>query len=799
MRRDRRTLELLLQFAAALAATMAVFQQTGGLRVGIGLLAFLFFTSGVAVSVTGIAKRRKSLTRRERRLLHDYYVTTIDRFLKELPLPEAKQASGLSAKVRYKSAYVAPPYASLAPGAKWLSGSSWTHRDDPVDLLASLPSQGTSAAVTGEPGTGKSLVLMLTFASLADRFLATRGRSVIPVFIRLNSLRATGSHTHDVLEQVLHMLPPQLSGLGLDRFASLASTGRICFLLDGIDELPSIRTSAATAPHLPFELRLLLQYTSVVSCREAFYDLYVDGQRAARAFGARVRLHPLTYEAHVVPFVQHYCKAWGRPEYADRVLAAFKASPQLPDTLSRPLILRMTVDLLCHELESHSSDFSQRLQLTGSDYLSAEIYERYVVAWIKREHGKSDAPRLRPHEKLSLVEAIASDVFSTAMRAGAGYGSFELTDLLIERPGLCDSIERWLDATASPAKPSAHARDLVTEIEERTFLIVGERGDTYRFVHKSFFEYFVARHVCSTLAQHDADAAKLVELLSFPLPDEVIDFLRELLLWARAREDERHRRRSIERSLVQVLRIDDVTDRTLMSRQQAANLLPIVATEDTRRDLRRTTASDAHPFLRRALAVGEALHHADSSLVDDFVRSLDQDSDARAFHMGYNRIYYGDQPLSQSTFVDDGSTACVRFFRACVRHLRLERYRPIRAMACASVRLMLQDPARRTHLLSQEADNLRLLREACGRPDPALGEVYERERRVLAELISRLLPAEPEPDSGDHERPELAVDAVDDVRAAGQEQRREPSQAHLGGVSVDDTGASLAEDQQSSG
>ena len=102
---------------------------------------------------------------------------------------------------------------------------------------------------------------------------------------------------------------------------------------------------------------------------------------------------------------------------------------------------------------------------------------------------------------------------------------------------------------------------------------------------------------------------------------------------------------------------------------QAANLLPIVATPRTREYLRGIVASEGHPFIRRAIAVGEALHHQNPEFLDAFVASLDTDERARSFHMGYNRIYYGDQPLSRTNFEDDGQPECTRFFRACIRHM----------------------------------------------------------------------------------------------------------------------------------
>jgi len=287
--------------------------------------------------------------------------------------------------------------------------------------------------------------------------------------------------------------------------------------------------------------------------------------------------------------------------------------------------------------------------------------------------------------------------------------------------------------------PRANRSNVVAEIEERTFLIVTEQSDTYRFAHKSFFEYMVAKHVYNELAQNDARASALVELMCMPFPDEIIDFLRELLHQCRTPEETPQRRRNVERSLLVVLEAGAGDPDALMARQQAANLLPIVATHATRQYLRQVATSDDHPFIRRAIAVGEALHHQDPEFLNEFVSSLDTDERARNFHMGYNRIYYGDQPLSKTLFEDDGSPVCSRFFRACIRHLELDRYRYIRTMALATIRLMLNDPLRRAELVSQETERLKRVRQICEDPDPALGLVYERERIALAACIDEIM------------------------------------------------------------
>lgn len=734
-----RTRELVLGVTGVVAGVIAVFQQSHGVELGTGLVAAVFLVSGGLVATRRRRQHRNRFGFRQRRILYAYHEEVVTEFLKELPLPPPLAERKLARKVSSKSAYVPVPYRVFPPGS-----SHAIHRrqlrvkpDDPVDMLVDLLGKRESAVILGGPGSGKTLLAAMTFARMADTYRNTRGRSIAPLFLRLNTMYPQHKAEPD-RRTVARLLPAGLRDLGPHTLDRLLDRGRACIILDGLDELPTTRAPRSTASRMPDELVFLLQKTTIVTCREAFHNLYVDTDRVAANLGTEIEILPLTYTGQVIPFVRQYCSTLGRQDLTDTVLGIFARNPSVAETLSRPLMLRMTVDILAFELDEGERQIAERLLLTGSDFLNAQIYEEYVRSWMIREHRKANHPSLTPGQKLLLLEKIAWQIFCNPARADAGYGSFEIGDLTIDKPTLLATVDAWIIDQAE-LLPRVNRSSVMAEIEERTFLIVTERGDTYRFAHKSFFEYMVAKHIYNQLARQDIDASMLIESMCMPFPDEIIDFLRELLHWSKTPEETAQRRRNVEQSLLVVLRAGAGSHDALMARQQAANLLPIVAIPATRQYLRQVVTSDDHPFIRRAIAVGEALHHQDPEFLDKFVSSLDTDERARSFHVGYNRIYYGDQPLSKTLFEDDGSPECSRFFRACIRHLELDRYRYIRTMALATIRLLLNDPLRRAVLLGQEAEGLRRVRKICEIPDPELGAVYEGERTALAERIDQIL------------------------------------------------------------
>ena len=242
----------------------------------------------------------------------------------------------------------------------------------------------------------------------------------------------------------------------------------------------------------------------------------------ASNLGIEVELLPLTYEGQVVPFVRQYSSSSGRPELAEIILNTLHQNTALAETLSRPLMLRMTMDVLAQEMASEDKLITQRLLLTGSDYLNAQIYGEYVRSWIVRETRKETRHHLQAHEKLELVETIGWQIFCNPARTDTGYGSFESLDLTIDERTLVVTVDSWLRSRTDRSHQFNRAA-VIQEIEERTFLIVSERGETYRFAHKSFFEYMVARYVYNQLAQRstNAHAIGLAHAISYDMKTSI--------------------------------------------------------------------------------------------------------------------------------------------------------------------------------------------------------------------------------------------------------------------------------------
>jgi hypothetical protein len=566
---------------------------------------------------------------------------------------------------------------------------------------------------------------------MADAYVSNPDKSPLPIFVRLNSLISTpGSQPGSSL---FDLLPDNFKRL--KNLEGLIRRGAIVLILDGLDELPSGGPESHRI-HLPSELGILLAQRCVVTCREAFHSLYVEANPIHHSFSVQMRLLPLDFEQHVVPFVQDFCRRRDASEHTNSLLLVLRRSVALRDLMSRALMMRMTTHVLLEQLKVQKDDIVSRLSLLGADYLAAVVYEHYIRDWLVREQRKADLPVLDWTEKLEIAQEVAFRIFAAMNSGKRPFSAFAPENILISQATLGEVVQTWLRISQEHGSRGDVLAGAIREVRERTFLLVSNLEERkYRFAHKSFYEFLLARHVVHQLS-HQKSATEVRGLLAAPFPDEVINFIRELLHYCRDVPFTPFDRVQIEENLISLVRLQDSLPSELMARQQAANLVPIVAQDSTVRLLRNMVSSEVHPFVRRAIAVGIALHHEDSTLLDKFVNEMDVDPLAQSFHMGYNRIYYGDQSTSDTSFQDDGEAECSRFFRASVRHLQLPHYAHIKYMALASIGYMLDNPLRTAYLRDHDYEALTIAFEVCSDISPGGNASLQRRQKEVLRLLT---------------------------------------------------------------
>jgi len=166
----------------------------------------------------------------------------------------------------------------------------------------------------------------------------------------------------------------------------------------------------------------------------------------------------------------------------------------LRDLASRPVLLDMIVKTL--------PQIQNPAQIN-----QATLYETYVDALLKRRWSE-DTDYIPPEERRFFVQELAWEMY-TAQKLVIPFSEFP------------ERVTKHFGLSDDPARAAFFERDLRTQ----SYLVRDEAGN-YRFAHKSFVEYFVARKLTTLISRPHYNVAAAMEAWgSRTLDPEIRDFL----------------------------------------------------------------------------------------------------------------------------------------------------------------------------------------------------------------------------------------------------------------------------------
>ncbi|MBN1209953.1 MAG: pentapeptide repeat-containing protein, partial [Myxococcaceae bacterium] len=353
-----------------------------------------------------------------------------------------------------------------------------------------LASRDQTALVLGEYGSGKST----TLAEWCSR-LWERGDAPRPLLCSL----ASAATARDALGLLLDAAGADDTTANRAALRLLINAQRVLPIFDGFDEMATRLGSSGLAGRLS-ELLGVAEDTGrvVVSSREHYFEseatLHSTTAEALRqAVGASVGLTRLSFlpfdRGQIEELVEKNLPSRQKVEEA---LRRIQETYDLMDLVKRPLLLGMVLASL------------DRIDSTAR-VAPADIYEAYLRHWLSQT--AEDSESLTHAQKLEFAEALAEELW----RSGTTSCSWqELRRTVRERMG------RQLPDHLPPVA-------IFRDIEGGAFF-VREGDEHYRFAHKSFLEYFLARSLVATLEAQPEQA-----LDTRPFTREVAAFLGEIL------------------------------------------------------------------------------------------------------------------------------------------------------------------------------------------------------------------------------------------------------------------------------
>ncbi len=293
--------------------------------------------------------------------------------------------------------------------------------------------------------------------------------------------------------------------------------GRRILVYDGLDEL--MQTDHA---QLHSVFRQLLQVLEpdpvtretsrarlIVSCRTHYFR---DLTEQHEFFNTRLR-HNITRKDYLCLYLLPWKAATVR-EYLNRRLTAAEATA-LSDTIantynleelaSRPVLLAMMCEQVGEVL---------RLRDAGGGAVTAStLYAQTVAMWVRRDDEKHV---LQATHKPVLMGALACAMWNDEKEFWSG-----------------DRLDLWLRKTVDALFPGHYSSEQTQAIQDdlRTATFIVRPGqDGFTFAHRSFMDFFLARHLVTlmdweNLPEYDERTLLPTRALNF----EALNFLRELL------------------------------------------------------------------------------------------------------------------------------------------------------------------------------------------------------------------------------------------------------------------------------
>lgn len=333
-----------------------------------------------------------------------------------------------------------------------------------VDIYQSVRSRPRTV-VLGAAGAGKSMLLkssMVRWARKPSDF------ERVPVFVELfRSNRGDGSPRELIVDAFRRNGIKNPDGF-LDR---ALDDGLLTVFFDGFDEIVTDRRNTMAHDMKKFA-EDWPNCQVVVTCRDAVYDFELRP-----AFDHEVRVAGFDDAA-----IRRFLKLWFLLKHPDRnvryeveqLMAGLRASPAVMRLARTPLLLTMIVSL-------HDADPGIGPVLPNS---RAEFYEMAVDHLLRRDsvlgrHG--GLARYKAGHKLMALRTIALTA-QGAMAPGTDRRTVAEDELI-------ECITRVLSRFNLEA---SHAPELLSEIVDRSGLLVDEGNLLYEFPHLTLQEYLAA-------------------------------------------------------------------------------------------------------------------------------------------------------------------------------------------------------------------------------------------------------------------------------------------------------------------
>ncbi|WP_434304097.1 pentapeptide repeat-containing protein [Clostridium botulinum] len=356
--------------------------------------------------------------------------------------------------------------------------------------------------ILGDYGCGKTSFCMRLAFELADKIL--KGQDApIPILIQLRDY----VKAFDMEELITNMLVNKckIPNGNFNTFMELLQYGYLVLIFDGFDEVAR-RVDYSIKYKVFNEICKFANNKSmiIVTCRRNFFQQREEFENIFKSsplhFEPNIK-NVMFYEVEVGDLSQEQIE-----EYIDSykddlnkegisvkdLFNVIQNTHDLMDLAKRPVLLNIikeTVPKLKNSMDGNSVNAST-------------LYRKYTSFWLDREDSKGKT-LIKSSEKMLFTKELAKDMFNK-------------NELTINYKELPTKIKKFFNITTSD-----DIDHFSHDIQSCSFLNVDNEGN-YKFIHKSFMEYFVAWQILYELQSIDLNNSTIINEINSILGSEVI-------------------------------------------------------------------------------------------------------------------------------------------------------------------------------------------------------------------------------------------------------------------------------------
>jgi formylglycine-generating enzyme required for sulfatase activity len=391
-------------------------------------------------------------------------------------------------------------------GCRSGDGSIYKPMDEYVDDWLNDPARN-HISILGDYGTGKTSFCRQYAARLGRRWLADPDRHRIPILISLRDYAKAMNLEQLITDFLVNRYSIQA---GYEAFSRFNGAGKLVLLFDGFDEMAHKVDDQTTVNNFE-ELARTAEANSkvILTCRTPYFRTSEEAERllshreqqmlggtqdAPEQVAIDLTSRPNFEIVHLLPFDREDIRAMLRARYPQKWRQYWREienTYNLAELAQRPVLL----DMIARSLP----ELKPRYAINA-----ARLYEAYTDLWLQRDEEKGRTLITREDKRLFMQE-LAMEM---QRRDEAN----------IHFTRLPERVREYFSLSR------AHEVDYFDhDIRTCSFLNRDNEGN-YRFVHKSFQEFFVAQWLAPRLLDGTAPELRINE--------EIRGFIHGLLTYA---------------------------------------------------------------------------------------------------------------------------------------------------------------------------------------------------------------------------------------------------------------------------